>query len=93
MVLLYCGVKMLIDENGIPCIVQKISYHIAIDAYKVYYFDGNVALLFADRFKNHYQVRHAYYEWNIVDYSPLIPELETFWFSCRDDPIMWKEFG
>ena len=88
MALLYFGDKMLIDEEGVPCIVQKISYHIAIKAYKVHYFDGNSVLLFSDRLKNHYQVKHAYYKWGIVDFSPIIPELEKFWFTCNDDPIM-----
>ncbi len=83
---------MLLDEYGVPMMVQDIHYSIAISLYYVKFFDGQSFRVFSNKLNNHYQVQHSFDTWGVRDFSPIISELEELWRVCQKDPMLWKEW-
>jgi predicted homoserine dehydrogenase-like protein len=69
---------MLLDEEGVPCIVQAIRWQMRTRWY-VSFFDGSSVYVNAELLDNHYQVVHSLSQTGYYNFQPIIAQLEEIY--------------
>jgi hypothetical protein len=79
---------ILVDEEGVPCLVQYVRYTGLNDGYQVIYFDDTVVYIYPDYVENHYMVVHSWSQLGYYDFQPIIEQLENYYKEIKKQQPM-----